>query len=290
MTPPRIVARPGRGVVVALIVAVVAVGCAKPPQPTASIAGGKPGEPAPASPTASPSDPKADAEAFARQFLTAANEGTATAEMLTAEFKKVIAEPVFPSDQELGYSDAAARQWLQRLQGRLSGASIQGPHGSGDVFVMTGSGGANQESSYALRVVRGGNGWQVDGFVLAEGIGERQEVYPPGDGTYVGFAAVAFLQALLGKDDRLAEGLMTQEHKAALAPPLPSDTRGYNRGLLARRLVGLRGDFTGYRVSQIEGDTVGGELTRGDVKKPLTLKLVRGDRSWDWRVNAFKAE
>lgn len=272
MTPTRIVA---------LLAAALLVGCSKPPRPQGAAADQPAAAPTPTG------DPKADAEAFAKLFLKAVNDGTATPAMLTPEFKKVIAEPVFPSDEPQGYSDDAAEQWLLRFKGAVPNP-LTGAAGTGDAVVITGAAGAPPRH-LALRAVRAGGGWRADWFYPAP-VGSAASSVPGGGAAFPAFAAAAFLDALLAKDDRLAEGLLTQRYKAALAPPLPSDKRGYNRGLLGGKLAGFRGDVTGYRVTRVEGETVAGELTKGDAKKPFTLKLVKGDRPWDWLVDEFKAE
>jgi hypothetical protein len=288
MTPTRAAAL--------LTAAVLVAGCSRPQPPPP--AAGKSGEPAPTG------DPKADAAAFAKHFLKAVSDGTATPAMLTPEFKKVIAEPVFADDQAKGYSDDAAGQWLLRFKG-LPPLEMTGPVVVGDAALVI-AGRADEQAALtgrpdpsqihaALRVVRSGGGYLIDWFFPAA-VNPAGTYVVTGQPAATGFAASAFLDAVCGKDDRLAEGLMTPRYKAALAPPLPSDKRGYNRGLLGNKLADLRGNFPGYNLSQPAEGTVSGALVKpgerdpGAARKPFTLKLVKGDRPWDWLVDEFKAE
>src|SRR5688572_26533334 len=143
-----------------LVVAALVVGCSRPQPP--AVAGAKPGEPAAAG------DPKADAGAFATSFLKAVNDGTATPAMLTPEFKKVIAEPVFGDDQAKGYSDDAAEQWLKKHAGTIPNPTTS-PAGTGDAFVFVGAAGAPPRR-VALRVVRTGGTWRADSFTAAAAV------------------------------------------------------------------------------------------------------------------------
>jgi hypothetical protein len=284
MTPARIVA---------LLALAVFVGCSKPPRPKAtSNAQTPPDQSQPAGPMlAIPTTPSADATAFTNTFLKAVNDGTATPAMLTPEFKKGIAEPVFADDAAKGYSDDATAEWLARWKGQVPGAAFRfsGSNEPGDVALVTGDGIHDRKYVFTLRLVRVGGEWKADWFFPAAGVAEVGQSLIPSrnDG---GFAAVAFLQALLGKGDRLAEGLMTPAYKARLAPPFGSDKRGYNRGLLDSKLTELRSGFTGYTVSQVKDGTVTGDLTGSDGRKPFTMKLVKGSRPWDWLVDELRAE
>jgi len=306
MALTRIVARPGRAGVFVLIAAAVVAGCSKPPRPKATAKGEKPPEPAPAasgpgSPVLSvpsaPSapalpaptgDPKADAAAFARAFLKAVHDGTASPAMLTPEFKKVIAEPVFSEDQARGYSDDAAGQWLQRFKGAPV-PEVGDPVPVGEAVLLVAGSAGPPRTHVCLRVARAGGSPGIDWYFPAA-VDPAVTPVKTGAEAAAGFAAAAFLDALLGKADPLAEGLLTPRYRAEIAPPFGSDKRGYNRGLLATRLAGFRGGATGYRVLHAGGDAVTGELVKGDTKRPFSLKLVPGARPWDRLVDGFGAE
>jgi hypothetical protein len=289
MTPARIVA---------LSALALVAGCSKPPRPKATPNAQTPDQSQVAPTLAIPAaqatpvgDPPAGAKAFAQTFLDAVNDGTATPAMLTPEFKKVVAEPVFPDDLSKGYSDDAAAEWLARWKGQMPGAvfRLAGSNDSGEPTLVTGSGIRERKYEFTLRLVRTGSEWRADWFLPAAGIAQVGQSLLPSrnDGC---FTAVAFLEALLGKGDRLAEGLMTPIYKARLAPPFATDPRGYNRGLLDSKLAEHRGGFTGYTIAKVDSGIVTGELTGKDGKKPFTLKLTKGQRPWDWLVDEFKAE
>lgn len=234
-------------------------------------------------------DPRG-AELFAIHFLRDLNEGTATSAMLTPQFKKVIAEPVFEADRAIGYSDDGAAAWLARFKGKMGTATIT-PHVAGTTsdapgFTGTAAGGSPLRSRYELRIVNPGDGWRADWFVVGPDGGATSQNFSPGGPA--GFAGMAFLEAVIAKDAALAEGLMTPALKARLAPPFDSDkARGYNRGILAAKLAELRGSSTGYAVERVDGTTVSAALT-GSEKKAVTLSFAKGDRPWDWLVDRIE--
>lgn len=290
MTSTRTFVRPARTGAVVLLAALLTAGCSKPPRPKPAAKAGAPAGPTPAAesppsptlsvpaaPPAPTGDPAADARASADAFLKAVAAGTATPAMLTPEFKKVIAEPVFSDDVAKGYSDDAAGQWLARFRGSPA-PPVADVQGTGEAYVLAVRGGPDRVD---LRVVRSGGGWLADWYVSAPTAGSETPL-PGGEAAFRAFAAVAFLDALAGKDDRLAEGLMTPRYKAELAPPFGSDKRGYNRGTLANKLAGFRGVAAGAHVTKVDGGIVTGE---SGGKKSFILKLVRGGRPWDWLVD-----
>jgi hypothetical protein len=40
----------------------------------------------------------------------------------------------------------------------------------------------------------------------------------------------------------------------------------------------------------IDGSSVSGQLTKGDVKKPFTMKLAKGQRAYEWLVDELKID
>lgn len=264
----------------ALMVLLVVAGCTKPTTfPEPKTPGGYKAD---ASPTVSiPNPATTDPAGVAKNFLAAANAGTATAAMLTPEFKKVVAPAVYQDDHAKGYSDAAADGWLKRFQGRLASPQLSAAQGAG----FTGSAGAEK---FVLRVANG----QIDWFQATPGI--TQWAHPVVEPTKADeqFVAVAFLTALVGKDDRLAAGLMAPALREHLAPPFSSDKIGYNRGILEGKLAQLRGGHTGFALNALTGDTaVAGLIAEGTPgKKSLTLKLAKGPRPGEWLVADVIAE
>jgi hypothetical protein len=252
-------------------------GCGKPPGPTAAKTPPGPADgPSPAKPDEPP--PFAAAAGFARDFLRAANAGTATPDQLTAAFKTLVAPPVFPSDEPQGYSDAAAADWLAGWKGKLPATAPVAAATTADAAVFAGPG-------VGLRVAKEGGGWRADGLFPAAG------PLPTGDAAFPGFAAAAFLHAVAAKDDRMAAALMTPGLRARLAPPFGSDRGGFNRGLLGQRLADLRGTATGYALARADAGTAAGELTGPDgARRAVTLKLAKGERAWDWLVDEYRAE
>lgn len=260
----------------------LAVGCAKPSSAPPAPAGG-----APAVTLETP--PKADAgpEAgpFAKDFLAAMHEGTASAAQLTPSFKKAIAEPVFDADRARGFSDTAAENWLKQFQGKLGGFALSSPR-IDTVALYTGTIKAEKPLQLLLRLARHENRWTVDWFSLAE----VSPVESTAAVTPQSFAAAAFLQGLLGHRYDLAAGAMTTGFKKSLAPALGSETRLFNVGILKTKLDGYRGPATGYLLTKAEDGTATGELIRADGKRPFALKLVAGERPDEWLVDEIKVD
>jgi hypothetical protein len=229
------------------------------------------------------------AEAFAGQFLKAVNDGTATPAMLTQQFKKVIAEPVFESDRAAGYSEIGAASWLAQFKGKLPGAVVgpavvgTDPNAPGYCVLID----ASPKITFPLRVVPATGGWQADWFGVSSGVAPQSVL----SGGPAGFSAIAFLGAVAAKDDRLAEVLMTPVLKARLAPPFDSDkARGYNRGILSGKLSDLRGSATGFTLDRVDGSAVTATFAAGGAKKSVTLKFIKGERPWDWLVDDIQTK
>ncbi len=273
---------------------ILAAGCTKPPAyatkaaPIAAVASpsAKPGEVVAAQPTA---DTKSAAEAYAKEFLAAVQAGKASAAMLTPAFKKWIADPLSPEERELGYSDTIAGQWLERFSNSVPAPALTAASGSGDTYVLTGGVAGEAPKHIALRVMKLDGAWRTDWF-FASVAGPVSATLPTGDEAYPTFAAVAFLDGLLGNSDRIAEGTMSTTFKMGIAPPFPSDKRGYNRGILSSKFGEFRGGFNGYVITKVEAGTVTGELSKGGTTKPFTMKLVKGDRPTDWLIADFRMD
>lgn len=256
-------------------------GCSKPvPAPPPAPRGAN--SPAAAKPKA---EPGPETATFAKDFLAAVNEGKATAAHLTAEFKKVIAEPVFDADRARGYSDAAAENWLKQFQGKLAGYSLASPR-IDVVALFTGEINAEKPLRILLRLVRHESRWCVDWFSLTEvnPVAASEALTPQS------FAALAFLHGLLGHRYDLAAGAMTTALKKSLAPALGSEARPFNAGILKTKLDGFRGAATSIHLKNAEGGTASGELILANGKKPFSLKLVAGERPDEWFVDEIKVD
>jgi hypothetical protein len=257
----------------------IAVGCTKP-SPNPPLPPGTKTGTAVAGPTAT-----IDPAAFAKEFVKAIHDGKATATQLTPQFKKVIAEPVFEADQALGFSDPAADKWLDNYIGKLANATLSAPTTDGDALMFTGTVPAEKPMQLTLRIVKSGSGWLVDWFFPAE-------VSPVSVPTLnaQSFAAAAFLEGLFGRKDILAAGMIAPSAKKYLAPPLGSEKSAFNKGRLGQKLAEYRGGFTGFTITNVTNDSVTGDAIKGDAKKPFTLKMVKGERPFEWMVDEIKID
>ncbi len=244
------------------------------------------GVPVAVDPPSVAANPGAGAGPFAKEFLKALHDGTATPAQLTPAFKKVIAEPVFDADQALGFSDSAAANWLKPFQGKLPSFALSSPT-IAEAALYTGTVPAEKPLQFLMRVVKYGDGWAVDWLSLTE---VTPATAPAGDATAQSFAALAFLQALLGHKDDLAAGAMTAAQKKNHAPAFGSEKKPFNAGILKTKFNGYRGNFTGYNLTKVENGIATGELVKADGKKPFTLKLAAGERPNEWLVDEIKVD
>lgn len=222
---------------------------------------------------------------FAKDFLKALHDGTATPAQLTPAFKKVIAEPVF-GDEAHGFSDPAAANWLKSFQGKLPSFALSSPT-IVEAALYTGTVPAEKPLQFLMRVVKSDNNWAVDWLSLTE---VAPATAPAGEPTPQSFAAAAFLQALLSHKHDLAAGAMTLALKKNLAPAFGSEKKPFNAGILTTKFNGYRGTFTGYALTNVENGVATGELVKADGKKPFTLKLAAGERPGDWLVDEIKID
>lgn len=252
---------------------------------------GKPGVPdAPATPTP-PADPKAAAQKFVADFLAAVKAKTATADQLTADFKKVVALPLSAEDAAKGYSDIGAVTYLEKWAGAADEPKVEL---AGDVAFAAGRPGPT--GRLLMRLAKDGGAWKVDW--LSNGPATATEVAFTGgeDTAGVLFAAVAFTDAALRKDHALVAGLMTAKGREAVAFPFAAadKARGYNIGLL---LAALDKHFGKADRAAVAGTTRTGpeatakfDLTAGMTKSELTVKLAKGTKQGVWLVESFETK
>ncbi len=240
-----------------------------------------------------PPDAKGVAQKHVVEFLTAVKNSKATADALTPEFKRVIAEPVFDADREKGYSDAAATQWLHNLATSVSNTEARIDFmGSTLAFAVTpGKNGGRA----VVRLARNGAGWKVDWFHIATKTLPDVDLSGNEDDAGAKFTSTAFVDSLLRRDFAEAESLMTPTSKASLAPPFSSDkARGYSRAILKTKLESFGGNRERWTIigTAREGATtkVTGSFQTGEMKTPFVLTLAKGTRPGDWLIEKFEVK
>lgn len=209
----------------------------------------------------------------ATEFVAAAKAGTATVDSLTIDFKKVIGEPITPSERERGYSDTAAVEWLKVVGPRLKTGQVKPIRTENAVATF-------ELESGTLRLVKVDTKWQID-WLHAGRPGGAAAILP--DESPKSFAVAAFLDPLFTNNYELSEAALTLDARKSLAPPLGGDTRGYNRGTLRGKLKSILNGATGYTVATT-GDKATVTLTDSAEKK-LTLTLSAGTHPEIWLVN-----
>ena len=221
-------------------------------------------------------DPAGQAAAalVAAEFISSAKAGKATADLLTDDFKKIIGEPLTPSEKERGFSDAAATEWLKIAGPRLQSLKIVPITNSNGLFELDGG---------TLRIMNVDSKWRVDWFHA----GRPKAVSPISeDNAAKRFTIASFLDPLFTNNWELSEAVLSTEARKSLAPPFNSDQLGYNRGTLRGKLKDFLNGATGYSVT-VAGDKVMVTLT-GPVERKITLSLTAGPRPDVWLVNGIE--
>lgn len=236
-------------------------------------------------------DPAAAAQKFVTDFFAALKSKSATPEQLTTEFKKLIAPP-FGADAA-GFSEVRAKDFL--TDWATVTADAPKAEVGGEVAFAAGKPGAG--GRVLMRLTKVDGAWKVDWLSNGPATAEAVSLNGGEDAAGVQFAASAFVDAVMKKDYTLAAGAMTLPGKARIAPPFRADAdadRGFNPGLLKDALVSAFGaaDRAVVAGATREKDTatVTLNLTAGDKKSELTLKLLKGSRPGVWLVDAFGAK
>jgi hypothetical protein len=211
----------------------------------------------------------------ATEFVASAKTGTATAALLTEDFKKVIGEPITPSEREKGYSDTAAVDWLKIVGPRLKSSQVR-PLKADNAIAMF------ELEPGTLRMVNVDSKWRVDWFHAGRPNG-ASAILP--DESAKCFAVAAFLDPLFTNNYELSEAALTLDTKKSLAPALGGDARGYNRGTLRGKLKSILIGATGYTVT-LTGDKATITLT-GPAEKKMTLTLSASARPEIWLVSGL---
>jgi hypothetical protein len=229
------------------------------------------------SPGSATVDPAASAAALtaAKEFVAAAKAGQATAESLTTDFKKIVGEPLSPSERERGYSDSSATEWLHVVGPRLTSANVTASFGPASLTFQLEQG--------LIRLVNEDRSWKVDWF-HAGSPPQGMTAFRTDDASKY-LAVRAFLDPLFTNNWELCEAALSDDAKKSLAPALGADPRGYNRGTLRSKVRGLLNGAKGYAVA-LSGDLAVVSLT-GAAERKLTLALSESPRPGVWLVSGI---
>lgn len=249
-----------------LVLACGVYGCGRGAGPT--VGGQNPAQPPGVDPNAI-----VTATLAATEFAAAAKAGTATADSLSVDFKKVIGEPITPGEREQGYSDSAATDWLKVVGPRLKTGQVKPIRAENSVATF-------ELDSGTLRLVNVNSKWRVDWFHAGRP-GGAAVILP--DDSAKWFAVAAFLDPLFTNNYELSEATLTLDANKSLAPPLGGDARGYNRGTLRGKLKSILNGATGYTVT-LAGDKATVTLT-GSAEKKVILTLAAGARPEIWLIS-----
>lgn len=238
-----------------------------------------------------PADPKAAAQKFVTDFLTAVKAQKATADQLTADFKKAVAPPLASDDAAKGYSDLRAADYL--VKWATVTADEPKVELAGDVAFAAGKPGPG--GRLLMRLAKDGGAWKVDW--LSNGPTSATDVKLDGgeDTAGVQFTVAAFTDAALKKDYILAAGLVAPDARARMAPPFKADEAlGFSRSLFQRKVEAEFGPADRAVVAGTNRSgtaaTVTVDLAAAMTKTALEVKLSKGTKPGAWLVAGFDAK
>jgi hypothetical protein len=240
-------------------------------------------------------------QAFVGTFLKALGEGKAGPEMLTAAFKKKIAQPRAGNeeDKKLGYNARALESFLDKAgAGRFEELKM-GQAAAGPYFFGTVTSAAGRPEKCLIRLASESGGWKVDWFHRSTAKGTDYDAGADPEAAGASLTAHEFLENLLGGDLHLAEAALSRDWKVRnYGSNTPSDADlGYNQSLVLQKLRGWKGDFGEFTLTRQDAVVAGkpatftGELTDAakKVKKAFTLTASKGENG-EWAVDEFKIQ
>jgi hypothetical protein len=216
--------------------------------------------------------------------LIALVEGKASPDLLTVEFKKVIAEPVFEAEKAEGFSNTTSAAWLARLGNTVMSSEVKVESlGTALTYAVA----ATTDGKRALlRLAPSGTSWKIDWYQPALA---GTPTFPlTGTEADVGrrFTACAWIEALMGQEQDKAEGLLTSSLKGKLAPPFKSDmARGYSRSILKSRFAEYVQGATAYTLDAVSNGKATLILTTRSGTRKLILSLVPGPRAGEFLID-----
>ena len=224
---------------------------------------------------------QADAATLAKagEFAKELQAGKLKAALLTPAFKKLIAPATTEADKAQGYSDWGAESWLAEHAKGASAEQAKGLMLDANTTLVTARSAAGRT---LMRLVKSGSGFLIDWIDVTTAVGEFDFSQAPAPA----FAAVAFLDALLTKQAKLAESLLAPAGAKKIAPPLDDadGKRGYNAGILGIKLNNFRGSSVGADKLALAKDGVAyaltGELTGAGEARRFTIKLTIVNGTW----------
>jgi hypothetical protein len=207
--------------------------------------------------------------ASANEFLKQVKSGKVTADLLTDDFKRVIGEPLTPTEREKGFSDSAATDWCNRIGSRLQSTNL--------TYLNDG---LYEIDRGTLKMVNQNGQWKVDWFHAGRSRGAEKLTEPDAGKK---FAVARFADALATHNYELAIAALSDQAKANLAPALGRDV-GFNRGTLVGKLKSIANSNDGYLMTISENSVTLAFQNAGDKKLKLTLE----NQGNNWKIGSLE--
>jgi hypothetical protein len=255
-----------------LMLGALLVGCGgtTPTQPGTTTGGSGAGGTKPGETTPAPKTSPAELSQTCAGLLNKIKAGTATGAILTPEFKKHFAPPELASDTAVGYSESAATQNLKLLGNEflveiVSCEMIQG----NTAWLLSQSKTIGTTGTALVRMVYTGGEWKIDWLQTStKGTAVRNL---NGDATANQFTALALVHAVMTRQFRLAEGLLSESGKATLGKSTFGNE--FDRGALKNKLEEFFGLIDTYTVADIKKNEIVVQYMLLGQNKRATIKL-----------------
>jgi hypothetical protein len=206
----------------------------------------------------------------AADLLNKIKSGTATGTILTADFKKHFAPPELASDEAVGYSESAATLNLKLLGNEIGTDLVNCEVLLGDkAYVLANGKTIGTPGTTMVRLAYTGGEWKIDWLATAP-VGFAVKTLQ-GESLPSQFTALALVHAVMTRQFRLAEGLLTESGKATLGKSTFGNE--FDRGALKNKLEELFGLIETYTVAATSKSEVIVQYTVVGKARKATIKL-----------------
>ncbi len=225
-------------------------------------------------------DPSANTATLSKNAADLLNKikaGTATGAILTVDFKKHFAPPELAADEVVGYSEQAATQNLKLLGTEIGTDNVNCEILLGDkAYVIANGKTVGTPGTTLVRLAYVGSEWKIDWLATApKGVGVKTL---QGDSVPSQFTALALVHAVMTRQYRIAEGLISESGRAMLGKSTFGNE--FDRGALKNRLEELFGLIENYTLAKSAKEeieiqyTVVGQAKRAKIKLDGNAKVT----------------
>lgn len=239
--------------------------------------------------------PTSTAKQAANELFKQLADGTVKASQLTANFKKNLTKGFTDEDKRAGYSEGDVHSFLRGFE-KATFEDVK-EEKLGTAFGFRGRLKTQTDvKAFALRLVKSGNGYEIDWLHKSDRQCSLPEVPSDGELALAYDSARNFVDTLLGGDLTQTHALMDATWRKDLAPPFEPDLKrglSFDPGYLTTRMRPWKGDFIGYSLTQPqllpnkEEATFIAQMEALGTKVPYLVKASKNKNTSEWVITAF---